>query len=325
MGQSLPQTPRIAILETPAGFEPNSDRVAGKIGDYLARRLQNYAPQVNVLPARKKGTPFSPDDPAIVSPILQADWLFLGPGSPTYAARQLRDSLAYDMLVARHRLGAALMLASSATLAFSAFTMPVYEIYKVGQDLHWQDGLNFFGAFGLPLVVIPHWNNSDGGEELDTSRCYLGQVRFAQLQEMLPPGQTIVGLDEHTALVIDKAQAVCRVMGGGRVVVLRGGERAEYVEGETFHPEVLGEWRTPEPGAGIRPEVWRQALAVQETLARTAQRESEPPTGVQALAAQRQEARTQKDWAAADRLRAEIAALGWQVQDTAEGWRLVKD
>ena len=51
-------------------------------------------------------------------------------------------------------------------MASGRYTLPVYEIYKVGQDLHWIDGLSFFGDFGLRLSVIPHWNNNDGGQEL---------------------------------------------------------------------------------------------------------------------------------------------------------------
>ncbi|MCA9981196.1 MAG: hypothetical protein KDD89_10185, partial [Anaerolineales bacterium] len=159
----LDAPPRIAILETPAGFEPNSDRVAGKIKEFLARRIQNYTPQIDVLPARKRGTPFSPDQPEVVAPILEANWILLGPGSPTYGARQLRGSLATEMIAARHRLGATLMLSSSSTLAFGKYTMPVYEIYKVGEELHWKEGVDYFSRLGIPLVLIPHWDNSDGG------------------------------------------------------------------------------------------------------------------------------------------------------------------
>ena len=90
VAQRLPKSPRIVVLETPAGFEPNSDAVAGKIKDFLARRLQNYKPVIDVLPARRRGTPFSPDNPDIVAPILKADEILLGPGSPTYGARQLQ-------------------------------------------------------------------------------------------------------------------------------------------------------------------------------------------------------------------------------------------
>ena len=82
-------------------------------------------------------------------------------------------------------------------------SLPVYEIYKVGEELHWIEGLDLFNFYGLKLVFIPHWNNNEGGAELDTSRCFMGQERFMRLIEMLPDEVTIVGLDEKTALIID--------------------------------------------------------------------------------------------------------------------------
>jgi hypothetical protein len=319
VAKSLKSPPNIAILETPAGFEPNSPQVAGRVGDFLATRLQNYHPTIHIIPARKKGTPHSPDNPEILAPIFQANWLFLGPGSPTYAARQLKDSLALHMIAARHRLGAALMLASSATLAFSAYTMPVYEIYKVGMDLHWQEGINFFGAFGLPLVVVPHWNNTDGGDELDTSRCYMGKARFSQLMAMLPAGQTIVGLDEHTALVIDKVNAQCQVMGNGRVVIHRQEKRTVYQSGDIFHPNELGQWRVPQPGEGIPPAIWEQALAAHAKQQEEANKPITPPDEILALVKERTAARQQKQWAKSDALRDQIHAKGWLVKDTPSG------
>ena len=206
VARRLPEKPRLVILETPAGFEPNSNLVAGKIRDFLTRRLQNYQPDIQVLPARQRGTNFSPDNPDIVSPILTADEILLGPGSPTYGVRQLKDSLAFQMITARHRLGGTLFLSSSAPISFGAYTLPVYEIYKAGLDLHWIDGLNFFGAFGLSLSFVTHWNNRDGGDELDTSCCYIGWERFNQLLPNLPQDHTLVGIDEHTALTLDFMQ-----------------------------------------------------------------------------------------------------------------------
>src|SRR5512136_466373 len=86
---------RIAILETPAGFELNSQQVAGRVADFMRSRLQNYTPTIDVVPARKRGTPFSPDEPSILRPLLYANFIFMGPGSPTYAIRQLQGSLAW--------------------------------------------------------------------------------------------------------------------------------------------------------------------------------------------------------------------------------------
>jgi hypothetical protein len=140
----LPEVPRVAVLETPAGFELNSASVAGRVADFLRMRLKNYSPRVDVIPARKRGTAFSPEDPEILKPLLDANLIFMGPGSPTYAVRQLKDTLAWDVIRARHRLGATLVFASAATISVGAWILPVYEIYKVGQDVHSLPGLDLF-------------------------------------------------------------------------------------------------------------------------------------------------------------------------------------
>ncbi len=49
---------------------------------------------------------------------------------------------------------------------------------------------------------------------------------------------------------------------------------------------------------------------------------SGPPPGVLAMVEQRAAARRSKDWKRSDQLRAEIARLGWSVEDTARGTRL---
>src|SRR5579859_3631781 len=81
----LGRSPQIAILETPAGFEQNASRVADRVAEFLRVRLQNYAPTVVSVPARRRGSAWSPDDPATTAAILSADMVFMGPGSPTYA------------------------------------------------------------------------------------------------------------------------------------------------------------------------------------------------------------------------------------------------
>lgn len=311
---------RAAILETPAGFELNSGAVAGQIGRYLEHRLQNFAPQVTVIPARKRGTPFSPDEPGIVAPLHGANVIIAGPGSPTYAVRQLCDSLVWHTLCARHRLGAALIFASAVALAASAMTLPVYEIYKVGEELHWKRGLDFFRPFGLPLIVVSHWNNSDGGDALDTSRCYMGRSRFEQLLPLLPGGPdayTVAGIDEKTALVLDLAHAAARVMGAGGVTLLRQGAEIRFAHGATFPLAELGPFALPAPGAGIPPAIWQAAR--QAVGAAHAAAQAQVPAALAALVEERQAARARKDWAASDRLREEIAAQGWRVSDTADG------
>lgn len=342
--RDLPDSPQLALLETPAGFELNTSQVTGRIAEFIQHRLQNFHPRIQVVPARKRDTEFSPDDPLITAPILEADLIFMGPGSPTYAVRQLRDSLAWYNLLARHRLGAEIALASAAVIAISAQALPVYEIFKVGEDLHWKPGLDLFGQYGLKLVFIPHWNNNEGGEDLDTSRCFMGKARFIRLMRMLPPYMTVVGIDEHTALIMHPAQGSCKVVGSGGITLIhigpshtgassedemagsglaevariRGGHVHQYQSGESFPLKKLGSFVHPEPSIGLPQEVWEQALNVQKgkdtSLA--------VPLEVKQLADERQTARQNKDWTKADALRDRIIEMGWQVLDTPEGPQL---
>ncbi len=313
----MEQPLRVSILETPAGFELNSARVAGRVADFLVERLQNYQPQVTVIPARKRGSPMSPDNPDILEPLLRGNAIFLGPGSPTYAVRQLEDSLAWHMLLACHRQGAGLALASAATIAASHMALPVYEIYKVGEDPFWHRGLDLFAAFGLSLIFVPHWNNNDGGTELDTSRCFLGLERFEPLRLALPPQVTIVGIDEHTGLAVDFAVQACRVLGRGNVTLVRGGDTRWIAHGHSFDLAELGPYRRPEPEAGIPAFIWHQVAAA--FAAQQAPTSQEPPETVLRRLEQRQAARARRDWVGADSLREEIEAMGWEIRDTSDG------
>lgn len=320
LARSLPQPLKISILETPAGFELNSSQVSGRVAEFLRARLQNYQPQVRVIPARKRGTDFSPDDPDILQPLLTADMIFMGPGSPTYAVRQLQDSMAWDILRARHRLGATLVFASAATIAVGAWALPVYEIFKVGEDVHIKPGLDLFDDFGLKLSFIPHWNNAEGGVDLDTSRCFMGLERFEIWCADLPTDNTTIGLDEHTGLVVDFQAGECQVSGVSSVSLVRECDPEIYATGKIFPLHELGEFHAPEPlESGIPEQVWEMVTAAGN------REEERPPDMVNKLLAIRQEARAGKNWAESDRLRDEIAALGWTVQDTADGPILLKN
>ena len=319
LARALPQPLRIAILETPAGFELNSHQVAGRVGDFMRTRLQNYTPTIDVIPARKRGTPFSPDEASILKPLLHANLIFMGPGSPTYAIRQLQGSLAWDLLRARHRMGATLAFASSATIAVGAWGLPVYEVYKVGQDIHSVPGLNLFQDFGAPVSFIPHWNNAEGGEDVDTSRCFVGRERFDIWCNSLPPENTTVGLDEHTGLIIDFETGECEVSGVSSVSLVHDCEAKMYPAGAKFKLSQLGAPSMPAPlEEGISAKAW-------DLVKNAPELEDEQPTPeVMELVAQRQQARATKHWAESDRLREQIAALGWTVQDTKDGQKLVK-
>lgn len=47
----------VALLETPAGFQPNAHDVYQKIGAYIEKSLQNYRPQIEYVAAHRKESP----------------------------------------------------------------------------------------------------------------------------------------------------------------------------------------------------------------------------------------------------------------------------
>lgn len=309
-----------AVLETPAGFELNAGSVARKVADYLTLRLKNYRVKVICIPARKRGGPFGTNNPEILSPLLESRLIFAGPGSPTYAVRQLQDSLAWKYILARHRLGAALVFASAASIAIGKLALPVYEIYKVGEDPHWKPGLDLLGGYGLSLVVFPHWNNSDGGTELDTSRCFMGVERFELLRTQLPPEISILGIDEHTAVIMDLNEGVCHVMGRGAVHVLRQREEWTWEEGENFPLEVMGNFRElVSSEEGIGAEIWQEALAREKERTAAASSKMILPEEIELLIQERERARKMGRWGEADRIRGQLTRLGWEIRDTPSG------
>ena len=311
---------RIAIMETPAGFELNSPKVAGRVADFLNTRLQNFNPQIDVIPARKRGTLFDPDDSQILQPLLQANIIFMGAGSPTYAVNQLKGSLAWELVRARQRKGAALIFASAAVIAVGAWSLPVYEIYKVGQDVHALPGLDFFADFNLFLSIIPHWNNTDGGDDVDTSRCFIGSERFNQWCNLLPSDQSIIGLDEHTGIIIDFQQGKCNISGVSSVTLQRKCNPEIFPSGAEFPIAELGLFRKPEnPETGISTLAWNM-------LEKSARFEGpdEAPAEVVRLADERQKARLREDWPAADVLRKKITERGWTILDTVDGQKIVR-
>ena len=319
LASHYPMGSTIAILETPAGFELNSPAVAGRVATYLRKRLKNNLPDIQVIPARTKASDLSPDNPQVIQPLASASLIFMGPGSPSYAVRQLEGSLAWEMICARFWQGASLVLASAAAIAFGRYALPIYEIYKVGEDPHWKAGLDFFGNIGLALAIVPHWNNQDGGVELDTRYCFMGASRFQQLLNQMPRSATVVGIDEMTSLVIDLAGECCDVMGVGQVHLVRDQREKVFKTGTTFALTELGDYK-----ASSIAELLSKATDQKPATKGNGHADGEitVPPEVLELAAERQRAREQKDWAAADRFRKKIESLGWQVTDTSEGPRL---
>ncbi len=212
------------FLDTPAGFQENVDLISRRAVDFFESRVGH---KMDIASFKTAGKDVDSISDTLFRQLSEAGFVLIGPGSPTYAVRQLKDTPVPALLSAMVIKGGALVLASAAALTAGTHTLPVYEIYKVGHSLHWVKGLNILGNLGHDLVVIPHWNNAEGGNH-DTRYCYMGEKRFRALEKELPDNALILGLDEHTACILNFAEEEAKVLGIGRVTVRQNGRERYY-------------------------------------------------------------------------------------------------
>ncbi len=239
---------KAAFIDTPAGFQMNADDLYDKTREYFQKRFNLAIEQT----AFKSAKHTSPSDREKAFQILrQANYIFVGPGSPTYALKNWLGTPLPQILFERIQAGGCLVAASAAALTLGRFTLPVYEIYKVGEDLYWAEGLDLLGRFGLDLVVIPHWNNAEGGTH-DTRFCYMGEPRLRRLQAMLPPEISILGIDEHTACILNFQSGEILIKGTGTATLLRGQIRKTWRDGEIFPLHEFQKFAAP-PAAPSSP------------------------------------------------------------------------
>jgi len=224
------ESPEALFLDTPAGFQLNVDEISRKAGQYFSHHVQH---PLSIASFKSADTATEFEIQTAYRQLENMDYLLIGPGSPTYTVSHLQQTNIPEIIVKRVEAGACLTAASAAALTVGSHTLPVYEIYKVGQKLHWVDGLDILSHFGLNLVVIPHWNNAEGGTH-DTRFCYMGRPRFKRLEELLPADTIFVGLDEHTACILDLEKQTANIRGLGNITIRQGGREVSFSKAETI-------------------------------------------------------------------------------------------
>ena len=224
-------SPQAIVLATPYAFQENA-------ADVSARAQRYFADSVGLRVCIAAGT--SPHaDPGMAPPltgeddqdegrqevdIRTADWVFAGPGSPSYALAHWQAGPVAaglrDRVLAGHGIT---VLASAAAATVGRFALPVYEIYKAGGAPRWLPGLDLLGTLGLNVAVIPHYDNAEGGR-YDTRHCYLGERRLAMMERELAADTAVLGVDEHTAVLIDLRTENIEIRGRGGMTVRRSGD-----------------------------------------------------------------------------------------------------
>ncbi len=221
------QPAQAVFLDTPAGFELNADEISARAVEYFQQRF-NTALDVATFRSKNRATALEAEE--ALRKLRRANLIFAGPGSPSYAIKNWRGSAVWDTIVARVMSGAQLVLASAAAISMGCCSVPVYEIYKAGDEIAWIDGLDLLGTFGLKLAIMPHWNNAEGGT-YDTRFCFMGEPRLKILEQQLPFDVVILGIDEHTACVLDLPAQQAAVFGAGGVTVRYAGREKHYPSG----------------------------------------------------------------------------------------------
>jgi len=243
------------LLDTPYGFQENADKISSQAVGYFGASVGR---RIDVV-----GWRTAPEDTLdrerALAGLRAAAWVFAGPGSPTYALRHWRDTPVPDLLADKLLTGGTVVFASAAALTLGSHTIPVYEIYKAGADPHWVPGLDLVAkATGLPVVVIPHYDNAEGGHH-DTRYCYLGERRLAALERELPDDGFVLGVDEHTACVIDLDAGTVTVRGNGRVTVRRRARSKVFPAGSALSLSDLATAALGSGGAAAPPPAPRPA------------------------------------------------------------------
>ena len=259
-------SPQAVMLATPYAFQENAAGVSARAQRYFAdsvglrvRVMTGTSPRADSAVAPPLTGGDEEDEARQGAAIRAADWVFAGPGSPSYALAHWRAGPVAAGLRDRVLAGDGLtVLASAAAATAGRFTLPVYEIYKAGAAPRWLAGLDLLGAFGLTVAVIPHYDNAEGGR-YDTRHCYLGERRLARMERELGEDAAVLGVDEHTAVLIDLRTDDVEIRGRGGVTVRRSGDSLVLPAGTRL---TLAELR--ELVRGIRRSVPRAAAVTED-------------------------------------------------------------
>ena len=251
--------PRAVLLDTPYGFQENAAEISQRAVDYFAQRVQlaievaGFPGPLAANPADRSTQPTA----AALARLRTADLVFAGPGSPTYALSTWRGSSVPEALADKLAHGGITVFASAAARHRRALQPSRLR------DLQ--------GRAADPLARRPRSPEPARIRRALRGRPALGQRRGRHARHALllhgrahgsrrsrrccPDDAWVLGVDEHTALVIDLDTGEAAVTGRGGVTVRRRGVLERFPAG-TRMPVTAGgggAWRARPGGAAAAP------------------------------------------------------------------------
>ncbi|MFI5036002.1 MAG: hypothetical protein ACHQFZ_07345 [Acidimicrobiales bacterium] len=333
---------RAVNLDSAYGFQLNVPQMTEKLADYFSTSLQTTLEPLSLTSYEAAS---EVQRALFKQRVRAASYVFAGPGSPSWALTQWRPLGLTDELQAVLAHDGVVCFASAAALTLGAFTAPIYEVYKVGvPEPYWLDGLDLMGRLGLRCAVIPHFDNREG-RNYDTRYCYLGEPRLLALEAQLPEGVGVLGVDEHTALLIDLDARTVTVKGRGNAYWRLAGRATVLEKGPATALDDLRNVSPAPPGPAVEPsesppshgledladQVARGGPGAIESLAQLVHRASQGVAGridptdlVDAVLRVRATARERGQYELADQLRDALVGAGVDVRDDPRGstWSL---
>ena len=203
------QTAHVALLPTASGQErlgPKSWNDLGSnhftqlgVGDVRATQIIDHK---------------SANDPEQVALLEGVDLFYFSGGDPQYTINTLRDTLAWQSIKDAYEHGAVLAGCSAGAMMLGGYTVSIRQII-MGKNAELAPALGIVPR----LIIFPHFDRMAG---------FLAQKLFQRLLHSIPSGNTVVGIDEDTALVRialnveGSGQDRWRVMGRQTVSIFAG-------------------------------------------------------------------------------------------------------
>ncbi|GAC1667322.1 MAG: cyanophycinase [Ktedonobacteraceae bacterium] len=202
---------KVALLPTASGLEPNGPTSWNNLG---VRHFKNLG--VNDVRATRIIDRASAFDQEQLALLQGADFYYFSGGNPQHTIETLYDSPAWQHIKAAYDQGAVLAGCSAGAMMLSSYTISVRQV-MLGEPI------TFVKSMGIVpnIIVFPHFDRMAG---------FLDQDRFQHLLHAVPEKNTVVGIDEDTALVRIESNngpdlsARWKVMGRQTVSVFDGGK-----------------------------------------------------------------------------------------------------